>query len=1108
MPFDETATTRGYLISEVGVTLHNRKPQQNSNSNCKQGADHRAMAEGRHRQEEHEEEDYVIAFKSGNKLVAEQLLPRIPQPVAITTTFKFSYFPVVALVSLVHLAAYWGWRNVVTALVSVYKCAANCKDEKGHIPLHYAAYNGHLEVVKYFVVELLCDPMDRNNDGWTPLHSACDNGHLNIAQYLIREEHCNPSCENKYGKTPLHSACDNGHLNIAQYLIREEHCNPSCEDNNGYTPLHYACRYGNLNIAQYLIREEHCNPSCESSNGSTPLHFACRHGNLNIAQYLIREEHCNPSCENNNGSTPLHRACDNGHLNIAQYLIREEHCNPSCENNIGSTPLHYACDNGHLNIAQYLIREEHCNPSCENNNGSTPLHRACDNGHLNIAQYLIREEHCNPSCENIIDYTPLHYACINGHLNIAQYLIREEHCNPSCEDKYGETPLHYACIGNHAHIVQYLLSTGRVNPLTKNKYGLTALSLASNYDTIKLFEPFEECRTAFPVHTFTKLILTGDSGAGKTTITELIVRLASSTAVECVADVQRLTAGIVPHHIQSEQLGNFVVYDFAGQQEYYSSHAAVLEQVMRRSAAMFLCVVDLSESKEKICESLHYWLSFIDNACSTAEGRSHVVIVGSHADQVTSSVEEKSSLLQTIIATRRVRRQEYVESIAMDCRRADTDASRRLIAILTDSQKAIAASQPVIHYYSHVVYAFLRTKLNVVGCTLHDLVSAVAKENDSSLPNDQSVLVEILTTLSDKGLVLFIHHPPSSWVVVKTEALLKEINGTLFAPDHFKEHRDLASNTGIVPVSNLHKVFPDYNSEMIVGFLTSLDFCRPVDPSVLQYTNLQTTPSHSTADLLFFPGLVQSERPDSLVQQGGLEFGWCLKCMDPHEFLSSRFLHILLLSVAYKFPLAGQGLHRMCRVWRNGIFWRNSDDITTVIELLDNNRCVLVAMSCDDTSPVEDAKLRSSLIALVRRLLQQYCPRLNVCEFLISPDLIQRYPLGKLPDSDLFDIHHIARSMLLHKKVVPSYKDSSGRLPLTSLPFEPYHQLSSSSVCQLLNPDMADKSVPGPILQEVRQLCRSQTKVKPQEFGELREHLDRLSLFPGRNPLVSSVAVL
>ena len=179
-----------------------------------------------------------------------------------------------------------------------------------------------------------------------------------------------------------------------------------------------------------------------------------------------------------------------------------------------------------------------------------------------------------------------------------------------------------------------------------------------------------------------------------------------------------------------------------------------------------------------------------------------------------------------------------------------------------------------------------------------------------------------------------------------------------------------------------------------------------------------------------------------------------------------------------------------------------------MIELHDNNRCVLVAMSCDDTSPVEHAELRSSLIGLVRHLQQQYCPHLNVCEFLISPDLIQQYPLDNLPDSDLFDIHHVARSMLLHKKVVPSYTDSSGRLPLTSLPFEPYHQLSSSSVCQLLNPNMADQPVPGPLLQEVRQLCH-QTKMKPQVYyKELREHLDKLSLFSGRNPLVSSVAVL
>ena len=821
------------------------------------------MAEKQH----DEEDDCVSAFKRGDKLMAEQLLPRIPLPAVRTITTRFRY---TMAVTLLHLAAYWGWGDVVTALVSVYYCAANSKDSGGQIPLHYAAYNEHVEVVKYFITELQCDPMEKDNGGWTPLHFAC----------------CN----------------DN--INIAQYLIRENHCNPSCEDTDGWTPLHYACR------------------------------------------------------------------------------------------------------------------------------------------------------------------------------------------------------------DNRVHIVQHLLSTGRVNPLTKNKSGFTALSYASGcYDLIKLFEPFEECRTAFPVHTFTKLILTGDSGAGKTTTAKHLVHLASTASsdvpVDCVANVERYTAGIVPHHIQSEQLGNFVVYDFAGQQEYYSSHAAVLEQVMRRSAAMFVCLIDLRKTNESICQSVHYWLSFIDNACSTAEGRSHVLIVGSHADQVTSSVEEKSSLLQTIIATRRVKRQEYVGCIAMDCRRPNTDASRRLITILANSQKAITASQPVIHYYSHVVYAFLRTKLTVVGCTLHDLVSAIDKENDSSLPSNQSVLTEILTTLSDKGLILFIHHPHSSWVVLKTNALLSEINGTLFAPRQFKEHRDiLGSNTGIVSTSSLLSVFPHHNTDMLVGFLQSLDFCRRVEPSVLENTNLQTTPSHSATDLLFFPGLVQSERPDSLVQHGALEFGWCLRCVDSHKFFSSRFLHVLLLSVAYKFPLASQGLHRVCRVWRNGIFWRNYDDITTVIELLDNNRCVLVAMSCNDSTPIEHAKLRSSLIGLVRHLQQQYCPRLNVREFLISPDLIQRYPLDNLPDSDLFDIHHVAQCVLLRKSVVPSYQDGRSFFRVQSLPFEPYHQLSSSSVSQLLNPVMADQPVPAPLLHEVRKLCHH-SKVDSLVYKELREQLDKLSLFAGSNPLVS-----
>ena len=118
---------------------------------------------------------------------------------------------------------------------------------------------------------------------------------------------------------------------------------------------------------------------------------------------------------------------------------------------------------------------------------------------------------------------------------------------------------------------------------------------------------------------------------------------------------------------------------------------------MQRSPAMFVCLVDLSKSDETICQSLHYWLNFIDNACSSIEQRSHVVVVGSHADQVASS-EEKSLLLSMIIDSRRVKRQQYVGCIVMDCRRTDGAGALNLISSLTDSQKAITSSQPSISY--------------------------------------------------------------------------------------------------------------------------------------------------------------------------------------------------------------------------------------------------------------------------------------------------------------------------------------------------------------------------------------------------------------------------
>ena len=136
-----------------------------------------------------------------------------------------------------------------------------------------------------------------------------------------------------------------------------------------------------------------------------------------------------------------------------------------------------------------------------------------------------------------------------------------------------------------------------------------------------------------------------------------------------------------------------VIYDFAGQQEYYSSHAAVLERIMRNSAAIFVCIVDLSRYMNKISESIHYWISFIENACSSAQGSSHIIIVGSHADLVKSSQElkEKSSLVESITESR-VKQLTYGGFVSMDC--IDYQKTKKHVISALSSQ---SANKPYYH---------------------------------------------------------------------------------------------------------------------------------------------------------------------------------------------------------------------------------------------------------------------------------------------------------------------------------------------------------------------------------------------------------------------------
>ena len=56
---------------------------------------------------------------------------------------------------------------------------------------------------------------------------------------------------------------------------------------------------------------------------------------------------------------------------------------------------------------------------------------------------------------------------------------------------------------------------------------------------------------------------------------------------------------------------------------------------------------------------------------------------------------------------------------------------------------------------------------------------------------------------------------------------------TVFAPKGFKQRKELASSTGVVPFSAIARYFPKHDN-MIVSFLSHLEFCHMIaDEEVL-----------------------------------------------------------------------------------------------------------------------------------------------------------------------------------------------------------------------------------------------------------------------------------
>ena len=907
----------------------------------------------------------------------------------------------------------------------------------------------------------------------------------------------------------------------------------------------------------------------------------------------------------------------------------------------GNTLLHWACWHGWYDVVKVLVESVGCDiyhqisflsalkNKCYFDDLGTPLHWACFAGHLNIVKYLIIEKGCDPELRNAFKCTPLHCACAEGNLDVVKFLMTEMHCDPlkpitKFMLNFKLTPLHLAYINGHLDVVDFLLSSGKadklpnqhtfINPLVKIVFNQIYPQVGtfdtreidpgngfhddSDYISIhrnELFSKFFDCRKRDPFYPAFKTFVMGNSSVGKSTLIKGIQSKMTATRhlprltarSRRVSGVEPWTAGIIPVTIESKKRGNIIMYDLAGHYQYYSSHAALLEQLVSSPGALLMVVVNLSESDEEIVQTLQYWNSFIENHCNQVGSSSepNILFVGSHAD-VAKAAQQDPTQKSAIISSRL----RVSEIIPIDCTQLASDGLTRICHQIVRNCSEFHQKFAEIDLQVHFLYAVLAKEFKCrTAIQVSEILPRIAREetqlqlpasrfaehnkHDRSialLPQDTPALSKHLTTLNAKGHFVYLKNEQNiedSWVILDQEVLLSDINGTIFAPEIFKEYHDISSSTGVVPFSKIKEVFPSHNPEMIISFMSHLEFCQQIaesEASLISEDRLGGSRQLSET-FYFFPALVSKDRPKQscklFIKETHYKCGWSLQCIRPDQFLSSRFLHVLLLRLAFSFALgpetseedeASPVLQRRCNVWKAGIHWQNRDGVETIVEVVEQNTVVIVQMGCLKRREVACVGLRSEVIRTILDAKERFCGAVRLRESLIHPAELSSYSLNSPKLLPSFTITELATTIAEGKEVVTRKQGQCQQMLEINelLYFEPYACFNPALLEELFDEENAEREIPVRFLSAIgetthpkknefmtalgislRSLQTTIDKAPPSRrdnpahistlmfrawkasnptsaYQALRSALDRFSVFCGRNPLVSVLCIL
>ena len=600
-----------------------------------------------------------------------------------------------------------------------------------------------------------------------------------------------------------------------------------------------------------------------------------------------------------------------------------------------------------------------------------------------------------------------------------------------------------------SELLEYILRYLKCDTNQTTKSGKTALEFAANEpDAVRLLlmygakPPYENWSKYLqvdgrhqPAEAYAKMILLGFPGGGKSSLAKCFkiqTRAMASRVVNRlrkVPDVDLRTAGIITDDIISEQFGRMSVYDLAGHSEFYASHDVTLRNALSgSSSSIILLVSDMRGGSEPFRKSVMHWCGFAENLFERSDDNGpYLILVGSHADQASSAeIRSCQAVVQSLKDTASFSNFRFKGFVTLDCRYAESSRMTLLRSDISECCQALKQEE-LISFRENCYLVFLLERfVGKPAVTISKVISECTRTDHPGakyIPTDPGSMADICSQLNRRGNILFLPdeaNQEDSWIVLQKDVLLNRLTGSIFAPSGFKEHlKDMATDTGIIPSSKLSSYFPDLDRNLIVPFVCHLQFCHVVkDPEILQ--QLSVDHSELGQQFLFFPGLVTIAVPRENVWDSNVEFThqsvWFLQCRNPDQSLSARFLHITVHRLAFSFAMAHStsnasdqvSIHRMCSVWKNGIFWRSLCGIDALLEVIEQKKLVLYVRSRRHYE-LDAVCLRSSVISKVLQALREYCPKVKVDECFVHHDSIQ-YPLAEA--TPVVSMTNLAKSII------------------------------------------------------------------------------------------------